>query len=539
MATLNEIPILKLAEVHAKPKGHQMSYGTAGFRGNASGMDHVFFRMGMLAVLRSKLMKATIGVMVTASHNPEHDNGVKLIDPHGEMLTQSWEELATSLANVTNDELIKEMKKIVDSQNIQLSNEASVFIARDTRPSSLALSQAVLDGATALGATCTNYGLLTTPQLHHIVACYNGGNHNVNEEQYYQHYANAFKALLNEKPVGSSVTVDCANGVGAPKLVKLAEHIGVNIIDIVVHNNGQSGKLNENCGADYVKVQQRAPVGLNMEPDHRYASFDGDADRLVYYTLDSDCNFVLLDGDKIAALFAVYIKELLNKADINVRLGVVQTAYANGSSTNYISTEENIEVACAQTGVKHLHKVATAFDIGVYFEANGHGTVTVKDDCLNKIRSAATSEEKLQEQKLAANKLTAFLDVVNQTVGDAMSDLLAVEAILQDKGWSIRDWSCIYTELPNRQAKVKVADRTVIETTDAERKVTKPPALQPAIDKVVAEYPCGRSFVRPSGTEDVVRVYAESDTQENTDKLAKRVSLLVYELAGGVGEKPQ
>lgn len=38
--------------------------------------------------------------MITASHNPEPDNGVKLVDPHGEMLEQSWESLATRLANV-------------------------------------------------------------------------------------------------------------------------------------------------------------------------------------------------------------------------------------------------------------------------------------------------------------------------------------------------------------------------------------------------------------------------------------------------------
>ena len=59
----------------------------------------------------------------------------------------------------------------------------------------------------------------------------------------------------------------------------------------------------------------------------------------------------------------------------------------------------------------------------------------------------------------------------------------------------------------------QVADRSVVETTDAERRVSNPPLLQSAIDKLVGEFPQSRSFVRPSGTEDVVRVYAESDTQ--------------------------
>jgi len=38
--------------------------------------------------------------MITASHNLEPDNGIKLIDPHGEMLDIDWEPLATKLANV-------------------------------------------------------------------------------------------------------------------------------------------------------------------------------------------------------------------------------------------------------------------------------------------------------------------------------------------------------------------------------------------------------------------------------------------------------
>lgn len=49
---------------------------------------------------RSKsLVSAAIGVMITASHNPEEDNGVKLVDPLGEMLEMKWEKYATTLAN--------------------------------------------------------------------------------------------------------------------------------------------------------------------------------------------------------------------------------------------------------------------------------------------------------------------------------------------------------------------------------------------------------------------------------------------------------
>ena len=53
----------------------------------------------------------------------------------------------------------------------------------------------------------------------------------------------------------------------------------------------------------------------------------------------------------------------------------MQTAYANGSSTKYLTESLKIPVACTKTGVKHLHHKAKEFDIGVYFEANGHGTV--------------------------------------------------------------------------------------------------------------------------------------------------------------------
>lgn len=53
---------------------------------------------------------------------------------------------------------------------------------------------------------------------------------------------------------------------------------------------------------------------------------------------------------------------------------------------------QQVPVACVATGVKHLQAKALDFDIGVYFEANGHGTVLFSDAAESKIKQAAKNE---------------------------------------------------------------------------------------------------------------------------------------------------
>jgi phosphoacetylglucosamine mutase len=60
--------------------------------------------MGVLAALRSLCTKRATGLMITASHNPVHENGVKLADPSGGMLNVAWEPYSDMLANAPDVE---------------------------------------------------------------------------------------------------------------------------------------------------------------------------------------------------------------------------------------------------------------------------------------------------------------------------------------------------------------------------------------------------------------------------------------------------
>ncbi|KAL6571759.1 hypothetical protein OROHE_002628 [Orobanche hederae] len=85
--------------MHPPPPGVKFSYGTSGFRADVSVVESIVFRVGILAALRSIQMGSTAGIMITTSHNEVSDNGVKVADPSGGMLTQHWEPFANVVAN--------------------------------------------------------------------------------------------------------------------------------------------------------------------------------------------------------------------------------------------------------------------------------------------------------------------------------------------------------------------------------------------------------------------------------------------------------
>lgn len=324
--------------------------------------------MGLLATLRSRTFNGkAIGVMITASHNPEQDNGVKIIDPKGEMLQSEWEVIATDLVNVADSEVEAEVTKIIAQQKIDMNSPSNVFIGMDTRYHSPAMSRAVVNGVRALKGNCKEYGILTTPMLHYLVYSHNvKGAYGVpTEAGYVNKLVTAFKKLRGEQVDNGNyknvLVYDGANGVGSMKMLEFNRQLGESLQCQVFNSNG---KVNHDCGADYVKTNQRFPSGLPSEPNVRCVSVDGDADRVVYFYIDEKNAFHLLDGDRIATLITDYLIALVNQSGIKLNLGIVQTAYANGGSTDYIVDKLKVNVACAPTGVKHLHHKALEYDVG-------------------------------------------------------------------------------------------------------------------------------------------------------------------------------
>ncbi|XP_068304986.1 phosphoacetylglucosamine mutase [Pyrus communis] len=539
------------------PQGVKLSYGTAGFRADASILQSTVYRVGILAALRAVNTQSVIGLMITASHNKVSDNGIKVADPSGGMLSQDWEPFADTLANARDpQQLVHLIAKFVENKKITLDGAKSVeiLVARDTRPSGESLVEAAKQGISSiLGAVSHDLGILTTPQLHWMVRARNKGL-KVSDIDYFKQLSSSFRCLVDLIPGGihprdvdDKLVVDGANGVGGEKLELLKTMLNGLVIETRNSGKGGGGVLNEGVGADYVQKEKVVPCSFGpQDVGIRCASLDGDADRLVYFIVPSRSSnkIELVDGDKILSLFAIFIKEqlsiLIKEIDVNgnndyqCRLGIVQTAYANGASTDYLK-QLGLEVTFTPTGVKHLHEKAAEYDIGIYFEANGHGTILFSEHYLRWLETRTTvlsDVAKGSEQHKAALRLLAVSELINQAVGDALSGVLLVEAILKHMGWSIQRWNELYQDLPSRQLKVKVMDRTAVVTENAETVAVTPPGIQEAINAETVKYPRGRCFIRPSGTEDVIRVYAEASTQNAANSLANSVAKLVDQFLG-------
>ena len=181
--------------------------------GLVSGGMHVF-TLGPLPTnglaMLTKSMKANMGIMITASHNPYHDNGLKLFGPDGMKLSNQIE---------------KKIEKLIDAKNTKQ---------------------------------------LTNPKLLGRVKRLENGNYN-----YIKILRKNFPKDFNLK--GIKIVLDCANGAAYKAAPKLLNDLGAKVIKFGVSPNGLN--INEKCGStnpNQICTQvkkNKAHVGISFDGD--------------------------------------------------------------------------------------------------------------------------------------------------------------------------------------------------------------------------------------------------------------------------------
>ncbi|KAG5507212.1 hypothetical protein JIQ42_06618 [Leishmania sp. Namibia] len=556
------------------PARGPLKYGTAGFRSDARLLPPVAARVSMIAALRSVYCQGkraeggdnapcTVGIMITASHNPYMDNGFKIIDADGEMLVASWEEWCTRAANaLSGSDLERVMMDCLAHDPSAFQPKpytcCQVHFSRDTRPSGKEIARAGLRTLHVLRNTNTKlYPPISTPCMHFAIAkanklgladaseyaSYCGELLAAFEEMY--SFASAISKLCEKGDDQQQLVVDCANGIGALMLkdlirastqksgfAALSTLFELHLVDC---NFEDEMKLNTKCGADHAKQHAAPSAAMSEWPStcsssatpsaaHFY-SLDGDADRVVAFFYDPirSPEWVLLDGDRISVLYAMLLHKWLGEEQMKaLDVAVVQTAYANGASSEFLDKQLHMQVYTAATGVKNLHPVARARDVGIYFEANGHGTVLISEKVISE--AAATASEK-------AALLAAMRRLVSQCCGDAIADILMCEIALKALNMTFQDWADLYVDRPCKLMKVTVAHCDRITNTPDECRALSPAGMQDEIDAVVSSAlsrcEAARAFVRPSGTEPVVRVYAEATDPLVCESLSAEIAKIV------------
>lgn len=490
---------IRVASAAIQTANRFIGYGTAGFRTKAKDLHQVFFRSGLVALLRAFETGKFIGIMVTASHNHIDDNGLKMVDFNGEMLPIEWEKTAEEIANA------QDLVDVLSAKWPQDKQKGKILIGADNRPSSPELVMCIKSAIEAAECEYHDYGLMTTPQFHYLVNESNKIGDIAPVESYIENISSKFLPLFSSFPSGSryepSLQLDCAGGVGLGIMSTLS-------FPWVTLVNTDPSRLNHHCGAEYSHKERKLPD--NMLQDLKSASFDGDADRLVYYK--SEPELQVLGGERLTVLYATALKRLMERHGVNKKITVVTTGYSNSASIKFLEAQ-GISSIIVPTGVKYLHKEAHNHEIAIYFESNGHGTMLHHE--------SATLD--------VSDDIKNFLLLANLTVGDAVADLLLAEVSLKILDWNLEDWLGVYQDIPNLMCAFHSEKKDLIKNSWDQLSILEPEELVNSVNEVMKEYSgCNaRTLIRPSGTEPIVRTYVEADTMELCKEITEKLSKLL------------
>jgi phosphoglucosamine mutase len=266
---------------------------------------------------------------------------------------------------------------------------------------------------------------------------------------------------------GTNVLLDCANGATYAAAPEAFRRLGATVTATADTPDGRN--INAGCGSTHVaELAARVAQGGH---DVGFA-FDGDGDRV----LAVDRNGAVVDGDELIALAALHLRESGRLAGDGVAV-TVMTNYGFHSAMK----EHGIEVATTQVGDRYVLEELRARNWVLGGEQSGH-----------------------------------IIDTNFVASGDGIaSALLALEAL---RGGDLAERDAM-RKLPQRLVNVQVSDRDAAMSSDELSQ-----AVAEASDALEGR---GRVLVRPSGTEQLVRVMVEAPDDDEADAVCARLVAVV------------
>lgn len=378
----------------------------------ASGADayimHVTTTPSVSYITRSD--RFDCGIMISASHNPYYDNGIKLMNNNGEKM---------------DEETILEIEKYIDGEIAELP------LAKDSE----------------IGRTVD----------------YVAGRNR---------YIGYLISLSRFSYNGMRVGLDCANGASWTIAKAVFDALGAKTY--VINNEPDGFNINTDCGSTHIEHLQKFVLEKNLDVGFAY---DGDADRCL--CVDEKGN--VITGDHILYIYGVYMKErgkLLNNT-------VVTTVMSNFGLYKAFD-KAGIDYVKTNVGDKYVYEnmVQTGNRIGG--EQSGHiifsQYATTGDGILTSM--------KMMEVMLAKEKPLSALAAPVQTYPQVLKNVRVKSK-------------------PEAQNDPKVQS-----------------IIKDVTDELGAD---GRILVRESGTEPVIRVMVEADSDKKCEKYVDEVIDVIKE----------
>lgn len=372
----------------------------------ASGADayllHVTTTPSVSYVVRTE--EFSCGIMISASHNPFYDNGIKVINEKGEKL---------------EEEVITEIEKYLDEEMGEIPYAVREQIGRTV-----------------------DYAAGRNRYIGYLISI-------------------ATRSFKNKK-----VGLDCANGSASAIAKNVFDALGAETH--VIHNNPDGVNINTNCGSTHIEGLQKYVVENGLDVGFAY---DGDADRCL--AVDGEGN--LVDGDKIMYICGKYMKE--------------QRSLVNNTVVTTIMSNFGLYKALEREGIA-FEKTAVG-DKYVYenMSQNGH--------CLGGEQSGHIIFSK------------------HATTGDGILTSLKIMEVMLEKKESLKKLADEVEIYPQVLKNVRVHDKKTAQDD---------PEVQAEVQKVAdALGDTGRILLRQSGTEPVVRVMVEAETNAICEKYVDQV----------------